>query len=143
LSVKKCKSEHEPCKKTLSNKIYGQNLFSEITSGRIENDINQLLVNVVLSWYNEKKESSQADINQCCGGYKFSKIGHFLQVIQDKVTSIGCAAARFTKNGETHILATCNYSHPNVVGKPTYVSGNSASQCPSGRDLIFMNLCNS
>lgn len=113
------------------------------TLGSYSEGIEKVLTDSVLSWYNEKKDSNQGDINKCCGGLKFSRVGHFLQVVQDKVASIGCAAVTYTKNRSKHVLVTCNYSYPNVDGSPTYVSGKVGSQCPSGRDYIFTNLCKS
>lgn len=115
-----------------------------MTSGNVKDEsIYKVFMEAVLSWFNERADVKQKDIFKCCGGTRFSKIGHFLQVIQDKVTSVGCAASRYTKNGSRHTLVTCNYSHPNVINFPVYEIGSPASKCPSGREMIYINLCKS
>lgn len=135
--------EHDACMKTDAYGVVGQNLYWAGATNH-NSDANKDLSNAVNAWYNEYKYANQADINNCCGGDKFMKIGHFTQVVRDSVVAIGCAASRYTDpNGWKVTLVACNYSYGNMVGTPVYVSGSTASKCPNGRDSIFGNLCRS
>lgn len=136
--------EHDGCIKTDAFPVAGQNLYWAGAKPNHDSDINKVLLNSVNSWYNEFKDANQNDINNCCGGSKFMKIGHFTQVVRDKVVAIGCAASRYTdSNGWKSTLIACNYSYGNMVGTPVYIGGNPASKCPKGRDSIYGNLCRS
>lgn len=133
--------QHDGCRATDAYPSAGQNLYWEGATN-FDSDVNKVLLNAVNGWYNEVKDANQGDINNCCGGNKFPKIGHFTQVVRDKVVAIGCAASRFTdNNGWKSTLIACNYSYGNMMGTPVYISGNTASQCRNGRDSVFGNLC--
>lgn len=60
-------------------------------------DLNPTLVLGVNAWFNEYINATQADIDVCCGGTKFPAIGHFLAILQDQATAVGCAVTRFTR----------------------------------------------
>jgi hypothetical protein len=128
--------EHDGCIKTDAYPFAGQNL-----AGSFKSNVNEALTEAVNMWINEYKNANQGDIKNCCGGSKFMKIGHFTQVVRDKVVAIGCAASRYTEKGWKFMLIACNYSYGNMVGTPVYVSGAAASRCPNGRDATFKNLC--
>lgn len=140
LNVKKCKMEHDACFKTTQFPTAGQNLYW-MGATNYDSDVNKIFANAVNSWYNEVKDATPADINKCCGGAKFSKIGHFLQVVRDRVVAIGCAASRYTSGKWKSTLVACNYSYGNMVGTPVYVFGSTGLDCLSGRDSVFKNLC--
>lgn len=142
MNVRQCKMQHKGCISTDKYRIAGQNLYWSGTTGNygdVSNDLNS----AVQSWYNEVKDVEQADINSCCGGNKFSKIGHFLQLMQDRAVAVGCAVARYTSDGWKATLIACNYSFGNLGNNPVYTSGATASACPNGRNSVFKNLCNS
>ncbi|KAG5669801.1 hypothetical protein PVAND_000094 [Polypedilum vanderplanki] len=140
LNVRQCKMQHDRCRSTQKYKYAGQNLYWSGSSnyGDIIND----LIGAVNAWYNEVKDVSQSDIDKCCGGKNFSKIGHFLQMVQDRAVAVGCAAFRYTSGTWKATLIACNYSFGNMGNDRVYVSGPTASACSSGRNPNFKNLCN-
>lgn len=134
--------KHDKCRATEKYQNAGQNIYYSATTGA-PGDINADLAKAVNMWFDEYKLASQSDTDNCCGGSKFSKIGHFLQVAQDQAVAVGCAAARYTKNGWKTTLVTCNYSHGNILSRQVYAGGSPASACPKGRNTVLNGLCNS
>ena len=131
---------HDSCRATAQFPYAGQNLYMHGTSGAFNPIANQLL-DAVNRWFNEYTLASPNDINSCCGGENFYNIGHFLQVVQDRAIRIGCAASRFTDGQWRRTLVACNYSWPNFLNSPVYVTGAAGSGC-SSRNSVFTNLCN-
>lgn len=134
--------KHDSCRSTSAYPLAGQNLYIFSTTARSVN-VTQSLIGAVTSWTNEYKLANRSDVNVCCARMKFSKIGHFLQAVQDQSVSIGCGVVTFTNSGWTNVLIACNYSRGNLGGAPVYVSGAAGSQCPNGTDAVYTNLCRS
>ena len=57
---------------------------------------------------------------------------------QDKANRVGCAAITYNKN--ERVLA-CNYARTNMMGQVVYTAGTTASQCASGKNSAYPNLC--
>ena len=69
-------------------------------------------------------------------------IGHFVAMIQEKSTHVGCAIARYIKeNGHTEQLMACNYAYTNVLGRSAYKIGRAASECKTGVNPAYKFLC--
>jgi hypothetical protein len=132
--------EHDSCYKTETYPNAGQNLYWTSASSHDPN-VGKVFSDAVTAWYDEYKDANQGDIDECCGGDKFMQIGHFIQVVRDKTVAIGCAASRYTENGNKVTLVACNYSYGNILGTPVYVGGAPGSTCPNGTDATFENLC--
>lgn len=131
--------EHDECRATFQFPIAGQNIYMHGTTGAW-NPIADQLRGAVELWYREYTDATVADIRNCCGGERFSSIGHFLQIAQDRVIRIGCASARFTTIQWATTLVTCNYSFGNVLNQAVYQIGDSGSGCTT-RNTQFSNLC--
>lgn len=141
LNVKQCKMQHDQCRNTLQFRTSGQNLGFRASTGPFEG-ISSLINNVVWAWYNEIEDTKPSDVENCCG-LNLNKVGHFLQLLQDQSTFIGCAASRYTNGPWKTILLACNYSFSNYLLRPVYVSGAPASQCGNrGTNSKFTALCN-
>lgn len=141
LNVMQCKMAHDQCRNTAKFKYAGQNLGFRGNSREFEGT-SSFIQNILWAWYNEIKDANSSDIAKCCG--KISKIGHFLQIIQDNAEYVGCAIAKYTNNGRMKsLLLACNYSYTNMMAQPVYKSGSSASNCGSkGRNSKYTSLCN-
>lgn len=71
-------------------------------------------------------------------------IGHFTTMVNERNNRIGCAILRFTDNRNVQAtLLVCNYAVTNVINNPVYRGGSPASECVSGRNSVFQNLCSS
>lgn len=57
---------------------------------------------------------------------------------QDRSDRVGCAAVRF--NGNERLLA-CNYAFTNIIDSYVYQTGPAKSDCQSGADSFYTNLC--
>ena len=133
--------KHDGCRATTKYRRAGQNLYWAATTGSYK-DVNSDLIGAVKSWFDEYKDTSQSDIDTCCGGGRLSKIGHFLQVAQDRAIAIGCAVSRYTDGKWKTTLVACNYSYGNILNRNVYATGPAASSCPNGKNSIFTSLCN-
>ncbi|EDV56249.1 venom allergen 3 isoform X1 [Drosophila erecta] len=106
----------------------------------------------------EYKECSMRDIiafsppNNRILRLRVSKcIAYFTQLVRDSTTHVGCGILRQTKNttneaGQSlpsvHQYMTCNFVRTNDVNAPVYQSGDRpATECRSGRNQAFINLC--
>lgn len=131
---------HDQCRSTIQFPFAGQNIYMHGTTGNW-NPIAQQLKGAVDLWFRENTLAKPENIDNCCGGDDFSKIGHFLQMVQDRLIRIGCAAARYTTIEWATTIVTCNYSWGNFLNQPVYQTGPTASNCTS-RHSPFTNLCN-
>ncbi|KAG5683171.1 hypothetical protein PVAND_012468 [Polypedilum vanderplanki] len=144
LNVRQCKMEHDQCRNTFQFQYSGQNLGYRANSLNFEG-LSTFLPNVIYAWYNEIKDAQPSNIETCCGGANFTKIGHFLQVVQDKAGFVGCAASRYTNPNSPAsktVLLACNYSFANILNQKVYQTGPSASACPNGKNAKYPGLCN-
>ena len=133
--------KHDGCRATAKYPRAGQNLYWTATTGSYK-DVNIALTSAVQSWFDEYELASQSDIEKCCGGSKLSKIGHFLQLAQDRTVAVGCASSRYTKGKRKTTLVACNYSFGNIRDNHVYATGPTASACPNGKNSVFTSLCN-
>lgn len=62
-------------------------------------------------------------------------------MICDRVTEVGCAIGKYTDNLWNTILITCNYSSANILGYKIYSSGQTASKCETGKNVMYPGLC--
>ncbi|XP_062549525.1 Golgi-associated plant pathogenesis-related protein 1-like [Armigeres subalbatus] len=96
---------------------YGENLY--VLLGRAECSG----VDVVQSWYKERKDYT---FGQPDPGLRFSKVGHFTQVVWKDCTHLGVGMAIAT--GGKGVYVVCNYNPPGNV-KNRY-SENVAEKFP-------------
>ncbi|XP_017087809.2 antigen 5 like allergen Cul n 1 isoform X1 [Drosophila bipectinata] len=78
-------------------------------------------------------------------------IAYFTQLVRDSTTHVGCGILRQTKNTtnesgqwvpSVHQYMTCNFVRSDDVNAPVYQSGDRpASDCRTGRNPVFLNLC--
>ncbi|KAM7348174.1 venom allergen-1-like [Cochliomyia hominivorax] len=136
-NVKQCKIQHDKCRNTRKFSFAGQNIAQISWSGR-NRAIGTIITQQIQSWFNEYKKCSMAVINKM---NDVSKCGHFTAVVNEKNIAVGCAILRQTKGRKTTQLMTCNYAYTNVIGKPVYRSGRTASKCRTGRNRRFKALC--
>ena len=134
-----CVMEHDQCRSTTQFPFAGQNIYMHGTTGDW-NPIEQQLTGAINLWFNEYRLATSSDISNCCGGDRLPQIGHFLQMVQDNVIRIGCAAARFTTIQWATTLVTCNYSWGNILNQAVYTAGPAGSGC-TPRHITFNNLC--
>lgn len=62
-------------------------------------------------------------------------------MINEKNIAVGCAILRKRENGYISQLMACNYAYMNMLGKPVYRDGKTASECKTGRNPNFKGLC--
>lgn len=68
--------------------------------------------------------------------------GHFTQIVRDESDRIGCAISKYQSDGFYHSYLVCNYGVTNILNEPIYKSGSTASGCKSGRNQMYVGLCN-
>lgn len=130
-----CKMSHDSCRQTEEYWAAGQNLWARSGTYSQFPTINATIRSSANSWFNEYKSANQTQMNSCCQGS-----GHFTQLVQYRVVSIGCALARYGYKWKVDLIA-CNYSFGNLVGSPVYISGPPASSCANGNHEVYTNLC--
>ena len=98
--------------------------------------------NIINQWYNEHQFAAQSDITNLTRIHNGpNAIGHFLQVVIERNTQVGCAISNYM-NGAFHIgMLACNYASTNVLGQPVYRGGPTGSGCTLGRDPTYTGLC--
>ncbi|KAL5278098.1 Ag5r family protein [Megaselia abdita] len=145
LNVKTCKYGHDQCRNTNTYKLSGQNLAKNWWYGFNQN-ISVLIGEQIQAWFDEYKVSDMSKINKVASSSGGPVTGHFTAMVHELAIRVGCAAMRSSeirsdgRRWET-LTTACNYAHTNVIGYKIYRSGAAASQCKSGKNKIFPNLC--
>jgi hypothetical protein len=116
----------------------GQNLFFKAKTDVFERNIAAFIDNAIASWWNEREDASQDDIDACCGD---GSTPHFLMMAHEKADRVGCAISQFQgPKGKTTYLV-CNYSYAIVSDQRVYDTGDTASKCVSGVSEEYESLC--
>ena len=68
-------------------------------------------------------------------------IGHFLNIVSERNTAVGCAISNYMFEGWNYSLFACNFATTNMLGQPVYRTGVTGSGCTLGRDTRFTGLC--
>jgi hypothetical protein len=141
LNIKQCAMNHDACRGSSQFNFAGQNLAMSWTTGTINPDA--LILSSIRSWAEEHVYTRISDIQSLQGtsGGNGQVIGHFTAVVNEKMTHVGCAMATFRDGTWNAGLFACNYAFTNFIGRRVYQSGATASQCVTGRDSVFSNLC--
>lgn len=142
LNVRTCRFKHDACRNTDRFSISGQNI-GYMWQTRPIRSISRRIKFLVGKWFFEYPDAGQEFIESYKNHPKGKLIGHFTQMVSDRVQRIGCAAIRYTAEPLLgyKFLITCNYDFANVAWQPVYVVGKAASNCtgrPSGR---YPGLC--
>ncbi|XP_017052111.1 antigen 5 like allergen Cul n 1 [Drosophila ficusphila] len=135
-----CRMAHDECRNTNAYRYAGQNL-SILFSRSV--DVADFLRQRIAAWFDENRDATSADMEnyQMRGG---PAIGHFTTMVNERNSRVGCAIARYTDaNNVQATLLVCNYAVTNVVNNPVYRAGSAASECTTGRNPNFPNLCSS
>ncbi|KAH8262258.1 hypothetical protein KR026_010699, partial [Drosophila bipectinata] len=142
LNVRQCNMVHDSCHNTDAFKYSGQNLAWQAYSGDLP-DMGYILDNSVQMWFDEVHNSNSGIISGGYpAGYSGPAIGHFTVMMSEKNTRLGCAAARYNRDGWNQVLVACNYATTNMIGAQIYSSCDYGSQgCNSGSNGEFGNLC--
>jgi hypothetical protein len=68
-------------------------------------------------------------------------IYHYLTLVVDHQTNIGCAMSKYIDEGFKTTLIVCNYSTTNIHGEPVFDTGRLASKCKTGENPEYRGLC--
>lgn len=130
--------KHDECRNTDRFPTVGQNLAIIRDSSTM--NVTKELQSMIQKWFDEHKDASPADIDDFQSSNR--KIGHFTQLIRDKVAYIGCGVATYDKKGfkGTHLLLACDYSYTNMIGEAVYKSGTACSECEKCHS-VYLGLC--
>ncbi|XP_055843132.1 antigen 5 like allergen Cul n 1-like [Episyrphus balteatus] len=142
LNVRTCRFKHDSCRNTDRFTLSGQNI-GYIWQTRPIRSISRRIKFIVGKWFFEFPDAGQDYIESYKNHPKGKLIGHFTQMVSDRVQRVGCAAIRYTAEPLLgyKFLMTCNYDFTNISRQRVYVSGKPASNCtnrPSGR---YQGLC--
>lgn len=143
LNTRRCVFSHDSCRSSNQFNHAGQNMFTFSTSGTTI-DVTQTINSAINSWSSQHQWTRVSDINNLTGttGGNGNTIGHFTAMINARMTHVGCGMTIFTNsNNWRQAIFTCNYAFNNFINRPVYVSGAITSQCTTGRDTQFTNLC--
>ncbi|XP_055911139.1 antigen 5 like allergen Cul n 1-like [Eupeodes corollae] len=143
LNVRTCRFEHDSCRNTDRFSFSGQNigyLWQTIPIRAISRRIKL----IVGKWFFEYPDAGQEFIEAYTSHPEGKIIGHFTQMVSDRVKRVGCAAIRYTStetNFEYKFLMTCNYDFSNLNQGRVYASGTPASNCPRRKSGRYEGLC--
>lgn len=119
-------------------KFSGQNLFYKAKTDLFEHNIAAFIDSAVTSWWNEREDATQKEVDECCGE---GATPNFLTLIHEKANRVGCAIAQFQgAKGKTTYMV-CNYSYSTIKGEKVYESGEAASKCEKGINENYSALC--
>ncbi|XP_053691269.1 venom allergen 3 homolog [Sabethes cyaneus] len=140
-NARRCVYGHDQCRNTAAFKAVGQNIAMKSYYGISFSTID-LIKAFVNAWYVEYAIANATIIASYPRGYTGPAIGHFTQIVADRVTQLGCSFVTFNTPPWINQYFVCNYSITNIVGQPVYVSGNYCSRCTTGYNTRYPGLCN-
>lgn len=140
LNTKQCAMSHDSCRGSSEFNFAGQNLAIRWASNINIDESIQLFTDM---WGNEREFVRVSDILSLQGvtGGDGQAIGHYTAMVNEKMTHVGCAMSLFEDGTWRVALFACNYAFNNFLGRRVYQHGAAASQCITGRDSVFGNLC--
>ncbi|KAL7729036.1 hypothetical protein ACLKA6_019869 [Drosophila palustris] len=142
LNVKRCVQQRDACHNTNTFSNSGQNVALITYSGDWTTKPNQELVTQAIhSWWLEYENANMAVINSYPNNWTGASIRNFATMAQQRNYAVGCAAARYFKDGLNHFLLACNYAVDNTAGSPVYVTGVTGAGCQLGTNINFPGLC--
>lgn len=143
LNIKTCNYGHDQCRNTKTLRFSGQNLAKNWWYGKNETD-KDLILGQIDSWFNEHKDSDMTKINSV-GSTGGAVTGHFTVMVTEPNIKVGCASARSSEFMQGHDFQTfttaCNYAHTNIKAHRIYRAGKAASECKTGTNPKYPNLC--
>uniref|UniRef100_T1GFN0 SCP domain-containing protein n=1 Tax=Megaselia scalaris TaxID=36166 RepID=T1GFN0_MEGSC len=126
LNLRKCHLSHDKC----------------IHTYRFLDDIIETALN---GWFREFNFIDSSFIDRPpLGRSDLVRWGHFLEVVLDRNTHVGCAVMTFTERqyeGYYIIRMACNYAALYDGSSPIYVKGQPASNCAFGSNPQYPGLC--
>uniref|UniRef100_A0A182N0Q8 SCP domain-containing protein n=1 Tax=Anopheles dirus TaxID=7168 RepID=A0A182N0Q8_9DIPT len=152
LNLNRCEFAHDKCRGTLRFPYSGQTL-GKLTKCVSPKDAPELRIRVlphvilhlIDRWYEEHEVTKPTDVKHYShhsSARKF-KIGHFLQLINCNVCSMGCALLTYREHRRHDVCDTytlcCNYSYINIIGRPICSVNQYANAC--AKDPKFPGLC--
>lgn len=66
---------------------------------------------------------------------------HFLTVVNERNTDVGCAMVKYGRDDMYHVIFTCNYAANNHLSRRVYETGSACSKCLTGCHHIYNALC--
>ncbi|XP_064544954.1 antigen 5 like allergen Cul n 1-like [Drosophila montana] len=142
LNVKQCVRQRDACHNTDRFRNSGQNIALFGYEGEASSRTDQyLLTQAVTNWWQERDNADMAVIDSYPSNWSGDSIERFTLMAQQRNIALGCAAARFFKNGLNQFLLACNYAVDNVAGQPVYVSGPVGAGCQTGMNVNYPGLC--
>lgn len=138
LIVKTCEFSTNCCVNTNEYRLTGQNVAQTDWYG-YQPTLSSVIESQMDMWFDSYENINMSNINNVTFASTFTVMIHQLS------TRIGCASVRYPEltNGRwwQSLTTVCTYSHTNVFGHKIYISGPVASNCTTGRNNNFENLC--
>uniref|UniRef100_A0A182PFL8 Venom allergen-1 n=1 Tax=Anopheles epiroticus TaxID=199890 RepID=A0A182PFL8_9DIPT len=139
-NARDCTFRHDSCRNTAVYAWAGQNLWMTQFYGSTQT-IAQLVSSAIDMWWSERNVTTQAQMNSYPSNYTGAAIGHFTQMASDQTARIGCAMQRWKNGPWLEYYLVCNYAVTNVIERPIYKRGSTASGCTTGRNPSLPGLC--
>ncbi|XP_061397245.1 allergen Tab y 5.0101-like [Musca vetustissima] len=143
LHVQRCSFTHDLCRNTPRFPYSGQNIGYYWIRREIKSH-SRRMKNFIVNWFKEHIDANQSFIDAYHLHPEGKKIGHFTQMVADRVHRVGCAAIRYHEPDQpldTKFLMTCNYDYTNIYTEPIYQSGPPASKCSYNISEKYPALC--
>jgi len=141
-NANRCTFAHDTCRKTDKFPWAGQNICLIWTGGPNITDIPAAINGMIDAWYYEYRNTNTSQINSFDVPSDGSMNGHFTQMVNQKVTHVGCAAVLYSDATNRNIYMVCNYAFPNFYHYPVYATGSVGSGCTTGCNPEYPALCN-
>lgn len=61
-------------------------------------------------------------------------------MVNDHNDALGCAVSRFQENKYKYNYLVCNYAYTNILERPVYEKGHTASKCKR-KNNVYKGLC--
>ncbi|XP_075156420.1 venom allergen-1-like [Haematobia irritans] len=141
LNLLQCVTKHDKCRRTPDYPYVGQNLAS-VRWTNYNFTLDYVLEMLVDYWYRENQYITKYDVKYMKKRTDLPhKIGHFTLMAQERANEVGCAISRQSTANVSEVFLACDYSFTSFYNVSVYREGSPASQCQSGQNPKYPNLC--
>ncbi|XP_055549626.1 venom allergen 5.01-like [Wyeomyia smithii] len=139
-NTRRCIYGNDQCRNTATFTAAGQNIAIMSYFGRTISTV-ALIKKIINKWYEEYAYANPTIIASFPSAHQGHSIGHFTQIVGDRVTHLGCSLVVYYNSPWTRQYFVCDYSLTNIIGQPVYKSGDYCSECTTGCSTEYPGLC--
>ncbi|XP_037924861.1 allergen Tab y 5.0101-like [Hermetia illucens] len=139
LSAKRCSTEFDQCRNTITFKRVAQLVFNQYSTGCININYREHIIKMIQTWFTQYQNANAGRMENFTRANPVYSA--FAILVNQRVTHIGCGTVTFKQNRRLDVITICNFASRNMPGTAVYQAGDTASNCTTGTNPTYPGLC--